>query len=193
MINKLVFAGVFMIMFSCSTNFGRLELMREFESRKTRMLQSESNKTVSLNGSVYILPAQFKVTLSNSSTIQGEIIKFSTGSRGEEYLVKSDDGTFFGKLYKTDITVLKILSAPIGGVDDMPIDIYFSPTEVSKEFKIISVYHWKFLSFPPFLTTTMMLNRKSVLKHWLNASQLNGDAVIIEPSLTHSTVIKYED
>lgn len=70
------------------------------------------------------------------------------------------------------------------------IDVYFSQLEVPQAFKAVSFYHWKFLSFP--FSQNSILQKKAVMRHVENCLKVGGDAVIIEPNLVNSTVIKYK-
>ena len=68
--------------------------------------------------------------------------------------------------------------------------VYFGTNEISKSYDIINYYSWRFWS--PFSRESTLKNN-CIKNHVENCRANNGDAVIIQPNLYESIVIKFKN
>lgn len=192
--------------FSCSVNHNPAVLLYNFEREKSKHFKNNEDvvaivaTTQYLNylDSSYRLPVKAKVFTSFAGLYEGHIV----GDNGKKInIIRSSNGKSTS-VYRSDIikiTDIVDLKSEVVSTDEgkeidnkKGPDVFFDESNLSREFEVISNYTWRFIAFFPFTTVDRKIIKKSVFVHWKNSLEMGGDAVIIDPSLLHSRVIKYK-
>ncbi len=178
----------FVLFCTSCVNYSKMRLMDEFAYQKQHKDKVQEKKNYfELNNKTYLMPAKIELTFNDSTKMKGVVLK-----NEEEFLYVQDNrDEYYKKVSKNKIMNSKVFSLELNIDKSKNVEVFFSPNEVEREYSIMTFYHWKFFTLPPFSTQKSRIQNKSIYKHWLNAVELHGDAVIIDPSLLNSTVIVY--
>jgi hypothetical protein len=181
--NKFLIAVGSVLLVGCSTNFGKYQLLNEFE--KTKKLKKNDSMKVNehlaiFNQNTYLLPAKVVLTKNNGSQVNASVLRISN----DDIVYINTETNFLEKINKSQVSVSQVQSVELNYSLPEDVDIYFSTSEIKKEYEVISFYHWA-----PLMKGNIL--RKSLYKHWKNARWFHADAMIIEPNLVNSVLIRY--
>jgi len=168
-----------MLLFSCSKNYYPTQLFEESKDKKSKVTQL----SIEYDGKSYVLPLNAEITLTNGKTVK-TIIKKQT----EKDVFYGNSSAFYSL---KNVSKIVPLDKPIqsGSQSEVAIKVYFGTNEIEQPYEIVSFYRWDFIS----LFGKEEKLAKCVFYHMENCKKLNGDAVIIQPNLINSIVIKYKN
>lgn len=203
---KLFIPVIAIMLVSCSKNYYPEKLLDDLKMRiqiqEQRMSMQLANQEKSIQvadqevnkfeykGKSYTLPFRGKIV-----EVDGRIVKtkiYSTTTVGVNiggYIIipweKISEIIPRDSLATNDDNH-QIYSIANGG--DKP-KIYFGTNEIERPYDIICYHKWNFIAFP--FSQEVTLRHRCIDHHLNNCISVDGDAVIIEPNLINSIVIKY--